>query len=518
MTGITQCIHRNAQTRVRQISTICNGRRRTWIETRDRIARLAGALQKLDIRNGARVAILSLNSDRYYECFFAAPWAGGEVVPLNIRWSVAENARSLQDSGAAVLVFDDAFTEQAAKLGDAVASITHRIYIGDSKTPPAWAEDYESLVSDATPVEDSGRGGDDTFGIFYTGGTTGFPKGVMLSHNGIWTSSISVAMDIDIRGQDSYLHAAPMFHLADVAMSMASSIVGATQVFIPSFNADLVVNTIAQEKISHTFLVPAMIKVLLASPALQSADMESLKRIVYGASPIPEAVLEEAIERLPGCGFIQAYGQTELSPIITFLSPEHHVKGGSKLRSAGRAAACARIKIVGEDGSEVQQGTVGQIIVAGPHMMKGYLNMPEQTATAIVGGWVHTGDAGYMDEEGFIFIVDRLKDMIITGGENVFSAEVENAVASHPAVADVAVIGAPSVQWGEAVYALVVLRPGMQASESDIIAHCKTLIAGYKCPKSVHFSKEPFPLSGAGKVLKSELRKPFWEGQNRKVA
>jgi len=517
MTGLTQIIHRAAQVHGNRTATVFNDRRRNWRELRDRLARFAGALQKLGVADGARVAVLGLNSDRYFECFFAIPWAGGEIVPLNIRWTAAENARALKDSGATILVFDDAFAEQAARLGDEANGIAHRIYFGDNSAP-AWAEDFESLLKGAAPVEDAARGGDDIFGIFYTGGTTGFPKGVMLSHRGVWSSSMSATLDIDINEHSGYLHAAPMFHLADVAFSIASAIVGATHFFIPAFDAGRMIRVIETSRVSHILIVPSMLRMLLASPALPAADMSSLKRIIYGASPMPEAVLTEAMERFPGCGFIQAYGQTELSPAATLLGTEYHVKGGSKLRSAGRAMVCARLKIIDELGTEVSPGTVGQIAVTGPQVMLGYLNMPEQTAAALVDGWVMTGDAAWMDDEGFVFIVDRLKDMIISGGENVFSAEVENAIASHPAVADAAVFGIPSAQWGEEVHALVILKPGMQPSDADIIDHCKALIAGYKCPKSVVFRKEPFPLSGAGKVLKTELRKPYWEGRDRKVA
>jgi len=256
---------------------------------------------------------------------------------------------------------------------------------------------------------------------------------------------------------------------------------------------------------------------VLDNPAIDEFDVSGLERIVYGASPISVAVLERLIEKLPGCGLVQAWGQTELAPLATILRPEHHIVGGPKLRSAGRATYGVRIKIVDVNDNEVPQGDVGELVVKGPNTMLGYWNKPEQTSAALKDGWVYTGDAGRMDEEGFVYIADRVKDMIVTGGENVFSAEVENAVSSHDDVADVAVIGIPSDKWGESVHAIVIAREGAGVSEADIIEHTKKLIAGYKCPKSVEFRTDQFPLSGANKVLKTELRKPFWKKQDRQV-
>lgn len=517
MTGLTQSIHRNAQIRGKQTATICNGRTRTWVELKDRIAKLAAGLQERGIVTGGRIALLGLNSDKYLEAVFAPAWAGGEVVPLNIRWSVTENKYALEDSGATILIFDDIFADQAKELGESIPALKHLIYFGDKETP-SWAESHDDIIAQTAPIDDAHRGNDDLFGIFYTGGTTGFPKGVMLSHRSLWASAMSGALESGMNETSRYLHVAPMFHLADTAFSMTTTMVGGTHLFVPAFNADLVVDTIARDKTTHTVLVPSMIKMLLDSPAMDKADTSSLERIIYGASPIPEAVLSEALDKFPHCQFMQGYGQTELSPLATILGPEHHVKGGDKLRSAGRAVSCVQIKIVDDNGDEVPHGTVGQVAVSGPNVMTGYLNMPELTAETLIDGWVHTGDAAYMDEDGFIFIVDRMKDMIITGGENVFSAEVENAVATHPAVSQVAVFGIPSTQWGEQVHADVILRDGQTAGVEEIIEHCKSQIAGYKCPKSIMFRDEPFPLSGAGKILKTELRKPYWSESDRKVA
>lgn len=264
-----------------------------------------------------------------------------------------------------------------------------------------------------------------------------------------------------------------------------------------------------------------MLQMVLADPKLDETDISSLELIAYGASPITEATLAQAFERFPNAAFLQAFGQTELSPVATILDTKYHTLDGphaGRLRSAGRATRVCEICILDDTGTQVPQGDIGQIAVKGPITMLGYWNKPDVTDETIVNGWVMTGDAGYMDEEGFVYLMDRVKDMVVSGGENVYSAEVENALGQHPAVATSAVIGIPSKQWGESVHAIVILNEGMSITPEELMAHSHTLIAGYKCPRSVEFRTEPFPLSGANKVLKTELRKPFWKDQDRQIS
>lgn len=516
MISMPGMIERAARLNPEGVSTRYLGREYRWVETQQRVARLGGALTQLGLGEADRVAILSLNSDRYYEAVFAIPWAGCCIVPLNTRWALAENNYALTDSGARVLFFDDAFTAQAEQLLSAIPSLEVAVYMGDGDRPQ-WAQSHEQLIADNAPVPASGRGWHDMAGIFYTGGTTGFPKGVMQSHRAIWASAIGAMPEFRMARESVYLHAAPMFHMADFAGSMGTILCCGSNVILQSFDAWEVLQAIARERISHALLVPSMIKMVLNHPAVAEADVSSLQCVIYGASPMPTATLEKFMLQWPSVGLVQVYGQTELAPIATALSMEEHRAGSEKLRSAGRPSASSEIRIVDEQGEDCPQGVSGEIAVRGPHTMLGYWNKPEETAKTLRDGWVFTGDAGYFDSDGYMYIVDRVKDMVVTGGENVFTTEVENAVISHAAVLDVAVIGIPHEEWGEAVHAIVILHPGQSVTPEAIIAHCREQIAGYKLPKGITFREEPLPLSGAGKVLKTELRKPFWEGRDRQV-
>ncbi len=517
---LTQAIEQNAQTKPNTVSTLCNSRQRTWTETKDRVARLAAGLKACGVSSGDRVAILSLNSDYYYEAFHAIPWADGVIVPLNIRWSVPENIYALEDSGSTFLIIDDTYLATAQEIIKQSEQKMTLLYAGEKQTPEGMLS-LNDLIEKNQPVEDAGRSGETLCGIFYTGGTTGFPKGVMLSHLALWSSSFAAMADLQLAtGKNTYLHAAPMFHLADIALSCATTLGGATQAFIPAFTPEGVIRAVEKYQVTFALLVPTMISMMIAEPALDNANMESLQGIAYGASPITEATLRTAMSKLPGVSFFQAYGQTEMAPIVSILRPEYHIlegEGSKYLRSAGRASYGIDVRIIDDENNEVPRGKVGQIAARGPNNMIGYWNKPEQTASALVDGWVHTGDAGYMDEEGFIYLVDRVKDMIVSGGENVFSVEVENAVARHDAVHEVVVVGIPSEEWGEQVHAIVRLLPGQQVTEQELIAHCKEWIAGYKCPRSIEFREEPFPITGAGKIRKMDLRAVYWKDQERLV-
>ncbi|MCY1336917.1 Long-chain-fatty-acid--CoA ligase [compost metagenome] len=520
---ITQGLHRHLQRRPNATAIRFQGRSVSYAEFGERVARLAGALKQLGVVSGDRVAMLSVNSQRYIEYYQAVPWADAVVNPVNIRWSAAEIVYSLDDSDTSVLIVDDTFLALGRKVMAEAKTLRTVIYAGDGETPEGMLG-YEALIAASAPVEDARREGDSLLGIFYTGGTTGFPKGVMLSHSNLSFSALGVLNSGSAHANCNYLHVMPMFHLADFAAMTALFMSGGTHVVMPSFVPKAVLETIASERINEILLAPTMIQMLLdardADPELQKLDLGSLERIGYGASPITPALLDRARGVFTSAGFSQGYGMTELAPLATLLAPEHHsaeYQASGKMYSAGVPAVCVEVRIVDADDNEVPRGTVGEITVRGPNMMMGYWNKPEATAEALRGGWMHTGDGGYMDEDGFVYICDRIKDMIVSGGENIYSAEVETAIASHPAVAQGAVIGIPCSKWGETVHAVIVLKPEARVSSDEIVAHCRERIAGYKCPRSVEF-RESLPLSSVGKVLKTDLRKPFWEGHRRGIA
>ncbi|MFM2076994.1 MAG: hypothetical protein RJA49_884, partial [Actinomycetota bacterium] len=487
---VTQPLHRALQRHPDRAFTICGERTRTVRESVDRIARLATALQSLDMAPGDRVGMLALNSDRYIEYFFAVPWAGGALNPCNTRWSAAEVLYSLEDCETTYLLVDDQFKDAAVQLREQSKSLRHLIYVGDGPTPAGMLS-YEGLIAESVPMADVRRGGDELLGVFYTGGTTGFPKGVMLSHRGFMASSMAMVAEGLCPREGTLLRASPMFHLADGAIGFCGTLQDATHVVLPGFHPERVFEAVSTHKISAGLLVPTMIQMLISHPAAKTADMASFKRLVYGASPIAEQTVVDLMTLWPHVELFQAYGQTEMSPAVSVLGPQHHSEAGraaGMLRSCGRAVQCVEVAIIDGAGKEVPRGSVGEIAARGANMMRGYWNKPEQTKAAMPDdGWLRTGDGAYMDERGYLFIVDRVKDMIVTGGENVFSAEVENALSSHPGVAMCAAIGIPSEEWGEAVHAIVVLRAADSVSAAEIIAHCKQKIAGYKCPKSVEF-------------------------------
>ena len=511
---ITQGLHRSLIESPDRIATIYADRRRTFAELGDRIARLADALHGVGVASGDRVAILSLNSDRYLEYLFGVPWADAVLIPINTRWSTQEVAYCLDDSDSHVLLVDDAMAPHVPALREQCPQLRTVIHLGDGATPDGTLA-YEDLLAAATPTSDVRRSGDSLAGLFYTGGTTGFSKGVMLSHANLVTSALGcTATGEFVSPGGTYLHAAPMFHAADQAGGFGGALVGATHVIVPGFDPKVVLDAISVHGVTDTLLVPTMIQILVDHPDLAQYDLSSWRNLAYGGSAIAEAVLERARRNLPHVRLMQAYGMTELSPVTTLLRFEDH--RGARIRSAGRAAPHSEVRILGADDEEVPRGTVGEICSRGGHVMLGYWNKPEETAAAIRNGWMHSGDGGYMDDDGFVYVVDRIKDMIVTGGENVYSAEVEQAVALHPAVAACAVIGIPSDEWGESVHAVIVLAHGASVTPEEVREHCKERIAGYKAPRSAEFV-DALPVNGAGKVLKRDLRAPYWEGIDRNV-
>ncbi|CAG0941626.1 long-chain acyl-CoA synthetase [Gammaproteobacteria bacterium] len=502
------------------IATRFEGRQTSWAETLDRVQRLASALQRLGLAPGDRVAILATNSDLYVQLLFAIPWAGGVVVPINTRLAGEEIAHCLADSGSRLLIVDDGFLRAARQLQALAPGLVQLVYAGAASETPGDCLGLAGLLAASEPAADAGRGGSDLFALYYTGGTTGRSKGVMLTHQGMITNTLQWILEIGVGRDDVLLVVAPMFHLVGGLNAIAAAALGAGLCLMPRFDPRAVLQVIEAEKVTKAALVPTMINAIVAHPEIANFDLSSLRRISYGGSPISEALLRRTLAVMPQTLLYQVYGQTEGGPNISILKPRDHrvaADGSSKLGSAGQPITGTEVVILDHDEAVLPAGAVGEICVRGLTVSPGYWNLPEETAKAQRGGWLHTGDAGYLDADGFLYIVDRIKDMIITGGENVYSQEVENALYSHPAVAECAVFGIPDERWGERVHAVVRLREGCSASGVELIAHCRRQLAAYKCIRSVDFRSEPFPLSGANKILKRELRAAYWDSRPRQV-
>ncbi len=506
--SLGQALRRAVHMRGDDVAVIDGPKSFSWNAFADRVARLAGAFASLGLTEGGRVVLLSLNSHRSLECFFAAIHAGGAITPLNHRLGLGELRDQVADCKPDVIVLGDDFCELGAELLAAAGGSAALVHSGDG-LPPGGVLSLDALIAGAQPLPDQGRGGDDLAVLMYTSGTTSAAKGVMLSHANFVANTANTYGELGFAPDIVHLHHGPLFHVAAAARVFSVTHAAGTHVLLPRFLAGEVIAEIARTGITHATFVPTMLRAMLDDPALARADMSSLRVLSYGSAPMPEALLKEVMGALPNVGILQSYGMTELSPVVTILNcrdhlPENHASG--LLRSAGRPVLFSEVAVVGPDDDPLPQGTAGEIVARGPNVMLGYWNRPDLTAEALRGGWMHTGDIGYFDERGYLFVVDRLKDMIISGGENVYSLEVENVLSAHPAVSQCAVFGRPHERWGEAVHAVATLKSGMQATETELIAHCRANLAHYKCPRTLDIRTEPMPLSGANKIWKAKLR------------
>jgi long-chain acyl-CoA synthetase len=500
------------------VATISQGRRRTWGEIGERVPRIAGALLSQGVARGDRVAVLAMNGDTYLELFFAIPWAGAAVIPLNIRWSISENEYALKDSGAVLLCVDETFVAEGGDLASRCPGL-RLVYIGGGDTPEGMVG-LEEQAARSEPVADACVKDESLYVIFYTGGTTGRPKGVALSHKAIVYSTMSYLAMLPSIESLRFLYVGGFFHFSGASPLWYITMAGGTHVILPKFETEPVMRAIGEHKVTNATLIPTMVTMMLNHPDFERYDFSSMKACIYGGAPMPEALLLEAMRKLPGWEFYQIYGMTETGGYTTMLRwRDHFDRDGrkNKLRSAGQPAIGVQVRIVRGDGSPAAVGEVGEIAVRSGALMTGYFNNEEATGAVLVDGWMRSGDGGRMDEDGFVYVVDRIKDMIVSGGENVYSVEVERALYAHPAVREAAVFGIPDERWGEAVHAAVVLREGASATAQDLIAHCKREIANYKCPRSVDILAEPLPKTPVGKIRKNVLRDPYWTGRERKI-
>ncbi|WP_293907185.1 long-chain-fatty-acid--CoA ligase [Phenylobacterium sp.] len=499
--------------RGQHVAVSFEGRDLTYAELDRRSDQVAAALQGLGVKPGDRIAWLGRPSEAWYEIFFGVAKARACFAPINSRLAVPEIAFILKDSGADVFFVTPEFFDCIPTVAEYAGRPIRVVAVGGEH--PAF-ESYAAL-RDAAPAPrlETPQATDDVLQL-YTSGTTGLPKGVRLT-NANYAAFLALRHQVEgfaYGADDTVLILMPMFHVAGTNISFSGLAAGGRIVLQAEFVPSRVLETIAVERVAHSFLAPVMINALLQTPGVETTDFSSLKTVSYGASPISEAVLAKATETF-GCGFIQFYGMTETTGAGTTLAPSEH--RGELMRACGRPWATLETRIADEAGHEVAVGDIGEIEIRGPIVMAGYWNRPEATAETIrPDGWLRTGDAGYMNAEGFFFVHDRVKDMIVSGGENVYPAEVENAILGCPGVADAAVIGVPDERWGEAVKAIVVAAPGANPAPADIIAYARQRIAGFKAPKTVDFI-DALPRNPSGKVLRRELRKPYWEGRDRKV-
>ncbi len=482
--------------------------------------RLAHALIAAGLGRGDRFAYLSKNSIDMAVLYFAASKAGAVPVPLNYRLAPPEWAYIIDDAAAKLVIAAGDYPKGIESVRGGLKSAQHFFALGD--VPDGWAS-YRDWVA-AQPATPPDRTVDERGELYqmYTSGTTGHPKGAILTHHAVLSNIAQVVASLSFRpgpGKRTLI-VAPMYHAAAGISVKAAVCAGATLVVHEDFDPAAVVRDLSGAGIHWCTLVPAMIQAcLVLVPDVAERSYPELRAISYGASPIAEQTLRRAIEVF-GCTFQQAFGMTETSAVLTTLTDRDHEKAlagrPELLLSCGRPVLGTEVKIVDENDVEVPRGEVGEIVARGPQIMQGYWNLPEATEKALRGGWMHTGDAARMDEEGYVYIQDRIKDMIVSGGENVYPREIENALFDHPAIADVAVIGIPDPKFGEAILAFVVPREGAKVTADELITFARTKIAGYKVPRKIEFL-DALPRNASGKVLKKDLREPYWQGHQRRV-
>lgn len=515
MPHIADIPRHQAKVRGNEVAIWFEGQETNFRELEVRSNRVANGLLAEGIEPGDRVAFLGKNLGSYFEMLFGCTKVRATMAGMNNRLAAPELQFVLSDSEAKVLFVSEDFYDLVDQILDECPMIKKVFAIEGGHAE--WT-DFEKW-RDGQSADDPGIETlpDDDVIQLYTSGTTGLPKGVQLT-NANYTSFMEQAGHLDWAAyaeDDAVMLAMPLFHVAGVNIGVLSLHQGCKTVVLREIHPVVILDLIEQHKIAQAFWVPAVILMLTQTPGVRDRDFSSMKNITYGASPITQDLLLEAKEVF-GCNFTQVYGLTESTGGGTFLPPEAHDPSWGKLRSCGVPYPGTVIKCLDENDKEVPQGEVGEIVIQSGFIMKGYWKRPEASADAVKNGYFYTGDAGFFDEDGFLFIHDRVKDMIVSGGENIYPAEVENAIFGHPAVADVAVIGIPSEKWGEEVKALIVPKEGENPSEADIIAWAKERIAGYKCPKSVE-QIEVMPRNPSGKILRKDLREPYWEGVERRV-
>lgn len=514
--NVAELLRVAAQNRPTGVATVWGDQEQSYAELNRRCEALASALCDGGLEQGGRVGVLAWNRPEVIESYFATWIAGGCVVPLNARFLVDEVVQQLEHCTASAVILGPEHVEMAPQL---LARLENLEQVYAIERGVDGAEPYEGVIKLGRELPPAQRevGPDDLAWLFFTSGTTGRPKGAMLTHHNLAAMATTWVQDLTPLGPDDVgMHAAPLSHGAGfhaIALTMAAC----PQVIVPArpFSPSILSQLVARHRVTNTWMVPTQIIALLDDPGADLSQLESLQRIVYGGAPMYAADLERGLATL-GQVFVQLYGQGETPMTATFLAPGEHVSGSPLLTSCGRARTRTEIAILDADNNELGRGEIGEICVRGPTVMKGYWNDPAATREAVRDGWLHTGDLGCMDEAGYVFIKDRAKDMIISGGANVYPREVEEVLLAHPAVAQACVFGVPDGKWGESVKAVVVLAPGHDGYAEELIEYVGTRIAGYKKPRSIEFA-ESLPKSAYGKTLKRELRARYWTDRDRLV-
>jgi long-chain acyl-CoA synthetase len=511
--GLADIVRRHAAQQPDMPAIVYDGRTTSYAALDHAASRVANALIASGIKPQTRVAHLDKSSDEFFELLFGVAKANAVMVSVNWRLAPPEVLHIVDDAEAEILFVGEEYFPVIEKIRGELKTVRKIIAFGghaEWESFAAW-RDRQPVADPHLPTRPT-----DTAVQFYTSGTTGLPKGAELTNANfgallpLWTATWLLGPGVP------NLVCLPMFHIGGAGWGIAGLFAGATNHVVREFAPAQILEIVQRERLQVMVLVPAMILFLLQAPQIRETDLSSLRLIVYGAAPMPLDLLKQAMAVFP-CGFQQVYGLTETTGAITLLPAEDHdPNDAKKLMSCGYAQTGVELRIVGDDGREMPAGEVGEIAVRSAQVMRGYWKLPEATARAIQGDWFLTGDAGYLDDRGYLYIYDRVKDMIVSGGENIYPAEVESALFGHPAVADVAVIGVPDERWGEAVKAVVVKKPDAEVTTAELIGWARERIAGYKLPKSVDFA-EALPRNPTGKILKRELRRPYWGDRQRQV-
>ncbi len=494
---------------------VFDDKRITFGELADRVNRLANGLAELGVGAGDRVAAMQVNCNEHIEAYFASAKLDAIFVPINFRARSEELSFMLNDSGVKAIILGQRYQDMLRQVKPELTTLEHQI------TLEAPADDfvfYDDLIANSSADDRfPSADGEDVTIVMFTAGTTGTPKGVMLSHNSFSSYILANVEPVDMESDEKNILTVPLHHIAGVQAVMAAIYGGRTLVLQRQFDEEGWMKLVQDEKVNRAMMVPTMLKRLMDQPSFGSYDLSSLQVITYGAAPMPLEVIKKAIVEFPNTRFINAFGQTETASTITMLPPDaHEIREGDpdydqklkRLGSIGKPLPDVEVRIVDEDGNDVPLGENGEIVARGERLMKGYWNREEATRETLRGGWLYTGDLGYSDDEGFIFLSGRAKDFLKRGGEMIAPEEVEQIIMSHPAVDEAAIIGVPDVEWGERVRAIVVIKPGQELTAADVIEHCRPRMAGFKRPEDVIFIDE-LPRNPMGKVLKRVLREEY---------